>query len=74
MLGLLVHAVVDGIALGAMAHTGGTEGSMLVFMAIMLHKAPATFGLATYLLQLGDQPRAVKQQLLIFSSAAPVCT
>ena len=72
MLGLLVHNAVDGLALGAVAHTGGGEGSMLVFMAIMLHKAPAAFGLATYLLQLGDPPRAVKQQMLVFSSAAPV--
>lgn len=73
MLGLMVHAAVDGVALGATAFSGGGEASTLVFVALMLHKAPAAFGLTTYLVQLGDTLRSVKQQLLIFSLAAPVC-
>ena len=38
----------------------------------MLHKAPASFGLVTYLLHEGlDKPR-IKRHLLVFSLAAPV--
>lgn len=37
-LGLVVHAAVDGIALGAAATTSHTEVEIIVFLAIMLHK------------------------------------
>lgn len=37
-LGLVVHAAVDGIALGAAATTDHTEVEIIVFLAIMLHK------------------------------------
>lgn len=39
-LGLVVHAAVDGVALGAAATTTHTETEMIVFLAIMLHKVP----------------------------------
>eukprot|EP00051_Salpingoeca_urceolata_P018369 m.257259 g.257259 ORF g.257259 m.257259 type:complete len:538 (-) comp19180_c3_seq7:33-1646(-) len=71
MLGLIVHAAVDGVALGA-STSAGSDSSWLVFFAIMLHKAPAAFGLSTYLMQHGVNLRGVKSQLLIFSLAAPV--
>ena len=53
MLGLLVHSGVDGIALGSAAAAQSGSLSAVVFVAIMLHKAPAAFGLATYLLSQG---------------------
>lgn len=37
-LGLVVHAAVDGIALGAAATTSHTEVEVIIFVAIMLHK------------------------------------
>merc|ERR550517_2047580 len=48
-LGLVVHAAADGVALGAAATTNQTDVEVIVFLAIMLHKAPASFGLVTYL-------------------------
>ena len=36
-----------------------------------LHKAPAAFGLSTYLRSTGEKKRTVVQQLLLFSFAAP---
>lgn len=51
--GLGVHAAVDGIALGSASVTNNSSLSMLVFFAIMLHKGPAAFGLASFLLNLG---------------------
>jgi len=53
LLGLVVHAAADGIALGAAAMGDNHQLEMVVFMAIMLHKAPGSFGLATYLLHEG---------------------
>jgi zinc transporter 9 len=72
MAGMIVHAAVDGVALGATLREGDSALSLLVFLAIMLHKAPSSFGLASYLLHHGITPEGVKRRLLIFSSAAPL--
>ncbi|KAF9172768.1 hypothetical protein BGX21_003977 [Mortierella sp. AD011] len=69
-IGLVVHAAADGIALGASASR--PELRFIVFLAIMLHKAPAAFGLSTVLLQHGFSRRQTRQQVGIFSLAAPV--
>lgn len=52
-IGLVVHAAADGVALGAAATTSHADVEIIVFLAIMLHKAPAAFGLVTYLLHEG---------------------
>lgn len=52
-IGLIVHAAADGIALGAAATTSHADVEIIVFLAIMLHKAPAAFGLVTFLLHTG---------------------
>ena len=69
---MIVHAAVDGIALGAAIKKGDSALGMIVFIAIMLHKAPSSFGLASYFLHHGISPEGVKRRLLIFSSAAPL--
>ncbi|XP_003743459.1 zinc transporter ZIP9-B [Galendromus occidentalis] len=71
-LGLVVHAAADGIALGAAATTTRAEIEMIVFLAIMLHKAPAAFALVTFLLHEGLDKATIKRHLLLFSAAAPI--
>ncbi|CAO3625572.1 unnamed protein product [Mucor hiemalis] len=44
---------------------------MVVFFAIMLHKAPSAFALTTVLLSEGLSRTRVRQHLLMFSLAAP---
>ena len=68
---MVVHAAADGIALGAAATTHQTDVEIIVFLAIMLHKAPAAFGLSTFLLHEGLERPRVKRHLLIFSLSAP---
>ncbi|KAL2832964.1 ZIP zinc transporter-domain-containing protein [Aspergillus cavernicola] len=68
--GLVIHAAADGIALGA--STSDTGLSFIIFLAIMVHKAPASFGLTSILLRQGLSSRAARAHLLIFSLAAPV--
>jgi zinc transporter 9 len=72
LVGMIVHAAVDGIALGAAVREGDSALSLLVFFAIMLHKAPSSFGLASYFLHHGITPAGVKKRLLVFSCAAPL--
>lgn len=70
-LGLVVHAAADGIALGAAASTSQTHIEMIVFVAIMLHKAPAAFGLVSFLLHEGLDRNRIRRHLTLFSVAAP---
>ncbi|ORX53626.1 Zinc/iron permease [Hesseltinella vesiculosa] len=68
-IGLMVHAAADGIALGASANHPSL--SMVVFLAIMLHKGPSAFALTTVLLTEGFPRALVRKHLLLFSMAAP---
>lgn len=71
-IGLVVHAAADGIALGAASTTAHSDVQLIVFLAIMLHKAPAAFGLVTFLLHEGLDKARVRRHLLVFALAAPV--
>lgn len=73
-IGLVVHAAADGIALGAAATTSHKDVEMIVFLAIMLHKAPAAFGLVSFLLHEGIDRQRIRKHLAIFSAAAPLLT
>ncbi|KAJ5133234.1 hypothetical protein N7448_001738 [Penicillium atrosanguineum] len=68
--GLVIHAAADGIALGASSSDAGL--SFIIFLAIMVHKAPASFGLTSILLKQGLSSRTARAHLLVFSLAAPV--
>lgn len=68
--GLVIHAAADGIALGASSSDAGL--SFIIFLAIMVHKAPASFGLTSILLKQGLSSRTARAHLLVFSLAAPL--
>lgn len=70
-IGLVIHSCADGIALGASSSAPSTSLSLVVFFAIMLHKAPAAFGMTSVLLKQGFSKRRVQKHLAIFSMAAP---
>jgi solute carrier family 39 (zinc transporter), member 9 len=69
-LGLVIHAAADGIALGASSTIPSI--SFIIFFAIMIHKAPAAFGLTTVLLKQGISKRQARTHLAAFSLAAPI--
>lgn len=71
-LGLVVHAAADGIALGAAASTSQIHVEMIVFVAIMLHKAPAAFGLVSFLMHEGFDRNKIRRHLLVFAMSAPL--
>ena len=70
--GLIVHAAADGIALGAAAASHHSDVEFIIFLAIMLHKAPTAFGLTSFLARGGSDSRRIHRLLLIFSAAAPI--
>ncbi|CAG8495324.1 2169_t:CDS:1 [Ambispora gerdemannii] len=69
-IGLVIHAAADGIALGASANQPTIE--FIVFLAIMLHKAPSAFGLCTILLREGYSRQRIRKHVAIFSMSAPL--
>lgn len=73
-IGLVVHAAADGVALGAAAKSDHQDVEMIVFLAIMLHKAPAAFGLVSFLLHEGIDRTRIRKHLGIFAASAPLLT
>ncbi|KAG1792951.1 Zinc/iron permease [Suillus plorans] len=72
-LGLTVHALVDGYALGVSSlETRSGALSFVVFLAIIIHKAPTALALTSSLLETSLSPSECKRHLLIFSLATPV--
>ncbi|KAH9464304.1 hypothetical protein MJO29_002114 [Puccinia striiformis f. sp. tritici] len=87
VIGLLTHSLADGIALGASSvpittpiptsTLNGKESTaislqFIIFLAIMVHKAPAAFGMVSVLLSEGLSKKTVRKILLGFSLAAPM--
>jgi zinc transporter ZupT len=50
-IGLIVHCAVDGIAMGSVAASHNSSQEFIVFLAILLHKAPSALGISTFLVQ-----------------------
>uniref|UniRef100_A0A7E4W563 Zinc transporter ZIP9 n=1 Tax=Panagrellus redivivus TaxID=6233 RepID=A0A7E4W563_PANRE len=71
-IGLVVHSAVDGIALGSASMVNKSDVQFIVFIAIMLHKAPAAFGLVTILMMEGLERAKIRKHLFVFASAAPI--
>jgi len=82
-LGLIIHSLADGLALGASlaAASSGEVGeddspfsglSLVVFMALALHKAPAALALTSTLITAHLSTRTVRTHLAAFSLAAPI--
>ncbi|KAK8854769.1 hypothetical protein IAR55_003508 [Kwoniella newhampshirensis] len=71
-LGMVIHGAADGIALGASSLSGHGSLSLIVFLAVLVHKGPTALGLTTTLLSLSLSYTAIRRRLIIFSFAAPV--
>lgn len=73
-LGLVVHALADGFALGvsSLTDTVSRSLSMVVFMALAVHKAPTSLALSSSLLATGLPREECRKHLTVFSAATPV--
>ena len=71
-LGLSVHALADGLAIGAAATSGETSFSLLVAFAVIVHRVPAALSLGIFLLHQPGGRRAAIKGLLLFTLATPV--
>ncbi len=71
-VGLSAHALADGLAIGAAAAAGDTAFSVLVALAVVLHRVPAALSLGMFALHETDNTSAAVRGLLMFSIATPV--
>lgn len=69
-IGLSVHALADGIAIGAAAATGEVSFSLLVAFAVMLHRVPAAFSLGVFALH--EPGTSGHREILMFAVATPI--
>lgn len=72
--GLVIHCAADGLAMGAAFLSGDARLSMLIAAAMVLHKAPMAFGLATYLMACQWSFQRSRRTLLLFAATAPTAT
>ena len=76
-LGLIIHSLADGLALGASSGSssgGGIRDNPLVFIvffALLIHKAPTSLALSSALLPLLPRPR-IRLHIAVFAAATPI--
>ncbi|CCM05440.1 uncharacterized protein FIBRA_07659 [Fibroporia radiculosa] len=85
-LGLVMHALADGLALGSSALSDTSSGSvasdsaapsnlsLVVFFALAIHKAPTALALTTSLLSTSLSRKECKKHIAAFSVATPTGT
>ncbi|KAH8082019.1 Zinc/iron permease [Cristinia sonorae] len=77
-LGLVVHALADGLALGSSALAGNASSrpglSLVIFVALIVHKAPTALALSTSLLSTSLSRLDCQKHLAVFSAATPLST
>lgn len=71
-LGLLIHAAVDGIALGSAFNEDSKSLQLTFFFVIIIHKLPTAFSLPTLLLNEGVPVNVAKTHLFFFSLMTPI--
>ncbi|KIJ54742.1 hypothetical protein M422DRAFT_24647 [Sphaerobolus stellatus SS14] len=74
-LGLAIHSLADGLALGAStADSENSTLSLVVFLALCIHKAPAALALGSQLMTTSLSRYQIRRHIAIFSAATPVGT
>lgn len=71
-IGLVIHSIADGIALGASSSAEIPALQFIIFLAILIHKAPASFGFTSILLSDNLSSKQIKRHLGAFAAAAPI--
>ncbi|KAF8967172.1 ZIP-like iron-zinc transporter [Flammula alnicola] len=77
LLGLVIHGSADGLALGVANISKGVPGttnaiSFVVFLALILHKAPTSLAFTTSILSTNLPRPDCKKYLAIFSASTPL--
>ncbi|CAH8640097.1 unnamed protein product [Heterobilharzia americana] len=70
--GLVIHSLADGLAVGSAFALNQIQLEIILFLAIILHKIPAAFGLSCFLLHEGFPRNRIRLHMIAFSLASPL--
>ena len=72
VFGLSIHALTDGMAIGAALASESSVLTLSIFLGVIIHKLPAAFSVGVFSMhERGDRNKAIKD-VLLFSLAAPI--
>jgi len=71
VLGLSIHALTDGLAIGAAVSTGSLVLTLSVFVAVLVHKIPAAFSVGVFSLHERGVRSGALKDVVLFSLATP---
>lgn len=72
VVGLSIHALTDGLAIGAALLTESLVLTISVFLAVLVHKVPAAFSVGIFSMHERDERSASIRDVLMFSLATPI--
>lgn len=72
LLGILVHAAADGVAMGSSVESSDVSLRVVVILAILVHKAPASVGICTLLMTRQSSKNHIRLAVLVFAVTTPV--
>ncbi|ODV81479.1 Zinc/iron permease [Suhomyces tanzawaensis NRRL Y-17324] len=71
-LGLIFHALIDGISLGSSLFSDDISFQLFFFIAIIIHKLPTAFSFTSILLRENFNTTIILVHLILFSLSTPV--
>jgi zinc transporter ZupT len=72
VFGLSIHALTDGMAIGAALASESSVLTLSIFLGVIIHKLPAAFSVGVFSMhERGDRNKTIKD-VLLFSLAAPI--
>lgn len=72
VVGLSIHALTDGLAIGAAVLTESLVLTISVFLGVLVHKVPAAFSVGLFSMHERGERSASIRDVLMFSLATPV--
>lgn len=72
MIGILIHSLADGVALASVAMSDHATLEIIIFLAIIIHKLPAAFGLSCFLMGNGESMQRIKRFQILFAVSAVI--
>ncbi|SHO79797.1 Similar to S.cerevisiae protein ATX2 (Golgi membrane protein involved in manganese homeostasis) [Malassezia sympodialis ATCC 42132] len=72
LLGILVHAAADGVAMGSSVESTNQSLRLVIMLAVMVHKAPASIGICTLLMSRQLRRAEIRWAVLAFSVTTPL--
>ena len=72
VIGLSIHALTDGLAMGAALATGSVSLATPLMLGIIMHKMPAAFSLSAFSQHSQGSVQRTWRELVVFSLATPL--